>query len=452
MKRKFILIIVCLVLVISLSFWKIQELNASKTGVDVSQNQIGTEEVRNEQDNIPEEGISLPKIEDKKTSTPIESAKLTLTQESKAEPPSPPSQPPYPISSPSSDRLIKVGDSSEVVISIMGYPNSIERSYNLLTGKAYIYKISGTRSARDFEFSELYLAPDGNMLKVVGWNNNAGNLKITSGEKIPSAPPITLGSSKEDVVKAMGTPVLLDSVDRSWLYTGGSWVKFDTSNKVISWTHKGYLKVSMGEKVASAPPINFDSTVQDVVKAMGTPTSIMTDPLTEHPRSMIYDDSFVVLGNNDRVVSWTNKGNLKVSLGTKDASAPLINFDSTVQDVVKAMGTPISISTNSGDRLWSMAYKNSSVYFDDNGKVSAWLNNGDLKVSLGEKDLNSPGIKIGSSMEETVKAMGTPQQVQGKTAWSYGNSMIFFDDQFKIERIDNKGNIKIDNSSKVMNP
>ncbi len=63
----------------------------------------------------------------------------------------------------------------------------------------------------------------------------------------------------------------------------------------------------------------------------------------------------------------------------KDPHAPLINIGSSVEDVIKAMGTPESIQIS----FKSFKYRNSTVFFDDDWKVQSWDNRyGNLKVSL----------------------------------------------------------------------
>ena len=70
----------------------------------------------------------------------------------------------------------------------------------------------------------------------------------------------------------------------------------------------------------------------------------------------------------------------------KESDAPSITIGSTIEDVVRAMGSPeyIQISPQ------SFIYRNSMIYFDDNWKVQSWDNRyGNLKVSLeGEKSID----------------------------------------------------------------
>ena len=63
----------------------------------------------------------------------------------------------------------------------------------------------------------------------------------------------------------------------------------------------------------------------------------------------------------------------------KDPHAPPITIGSSVEDVIKAMGTPESIQIS----FKSFKYRNSTIFFDDDWKVQSWDNRyGNLKVSL----------------------------------------------------------------------
>ena len=66
----------------------------------------------------------------------------------------------------------------------------------------------------------------------------------------------------------------------------------------------------------------------------------------------------------------------------KDPNAPPIIIGSSVEDVIRAMGTPESIQIS----FKSFKYRNSTVCFDDDWKVQSWDNRyGNLKVSLENK-------------------------------------------------------------------
>ena len=61
------------------------------------------------------------------------------------------------------------------------------------------------------------------------------------------------------------------------------------------------------------------------------------------------------------------------------------------------------------------------------------------------KDSNAPPIIIGSSVEDVIKAMGTPESIQiSFKSFKYRNSTVFFDDDWKVQSWDNRyGNLKV---------
>ncbi len=141
-----------------------------------------------------------------------------------------------------------IGSSGDVVKSVMGTPNSV---------------IGNTWS---YGYSSVYFSND----VVSGWSIIDKNLKVYMGDKISSA-TFTVGSTKDGVVKAMGTPSSV--IGDTWGYSYSS-VYF--SNGVVSgWSIiDKKLSVYMGEKISSATFI-VGSTKDEVVKAMGTPSSVI---------------------------------------------------------------------------------------------------------------------------------------------------------------------------------
>jgi len=81
----------------------------------------------------------------------------------------------------------------------------------------------------------------------------------------------------------------------------------------------------------------------------------------------------------------------------KDPDAPPITIGSSIEDVIKAMGSPESIQIY----FKSFKYRNSTVYFDDDWKVQSWDNRyGNLKVSL-EKE-NDDELDIGEDLIDAI--------------------------------------------------
>ncbi len=66
------------------------------------------------------------------------------------------------------------------------------------------------------------------------------------------------------------------------------------------------------------------------------------------------------------------------------------------------------------------------------------------------KDLNAFPITIGSSVEDVIRAMGTPESIQiSFKSFKYRNSTVYFDNDWKVQSWDNRyGNLKVSLESK----
>ncbi|MDQ0871342.1 outer membrane protein assembly factor BamE (lipoprotein component of BamABCDE complex), partial [Paenibacillus sp. V4I3] len=156
--------------------------------------------------------------------------------------------------------------------------------------------------------------------------------------------------------------------------------------------------------------------------------SVMGEPSRKSENDFTYVNSLVFFING-RVSGWANIGlqNLKVSIGDKVGEAGPFTLDSTKSQVVDVMGTPTAADQQ------SYTYGNSLVFFNDEGHVSGWATIGSTKinVSLGEKKSGAFPFTLGSTKEEVVDAMGTPNAANQKS-FTYGNSLVFFDDSGKV--------------------
>ncbi len=108
-----------------------------------------------------------------------------------------------------------LGSNKQAVVDTMGTPTSIISDLSWLYGLSSVsFNSKGT---------------------VVGWSNIEENLNVSIGTKKVNSPYFTLGSNKQAVVEAMGTPTSIIS-DLSWLY-GLSSVSFNSKGTVVGWSN-----------------------------------------------------------------------------------------------------------------------------------------------------------------------------------------------------------------------
>ena len=114
------------------------------------------------------------------------------------------------------------------------------------------------------------------------------------------------------------------------------------------------------------------------------------------------------------------------SLNTSVDTDSFFTLGSTKDDVLKVMGEPDEIEEFGYVSSWR--YIDSSIEFDENGLVAGWSNYSRvLKVSVGSKQEDAPPFTKGSTMDEVVNVMGTPDEVTHWGAiWYYQNSIVEF--------------------------
>lgn len=119
-------------------------------------------------------------------------------------------------------------------------------------------------------------------------------------------------------------------------------------------------------------------------------------------------------------------------------------FGSTQESVKKIMGPPTSIRDYSFFTVWS--YGISTVTFE-NGAVTEWNNySHNLKVSIGDRKSESKPFSIGSTQQQVIDAMGTPEEVRSYTffiVWRYDLSTVTFKNGFVSEWDNYSNNLKI---------
>ena len=218
------------------------------------------------------------------------------------------------------------------------------------------------------------------------WSNQ-GNLKlrVDPGPNVTDAQTFTRGSHLDDVLRIQGTPssIIQYSDYEVWRY-GSSSVKISLQNgRVTVWSNQGNLKlrVDPGPNVTDAQTFTRGSHLDDVLRIQGTPSSIIQYSDYEVWR---YGSSSVKISlQNGRVTVWSNQGNLKLRVdpGPNVTDAQTFTRGSHLDDVLRIQGTPSSIIQYSDYEVWR--YGSSSVKISlQNGRVTVWSNQGNLKVRV----------------------------------------------------------------------
>ena len=144
------------------------------------------------------------------------------------------------------------------------------------------------------------------------------------------------------------------------------------ASKVSSKIRDTYLKDNYSSDISSTP--QYDDI--NMSKSAGT------FRITDGQGNIIGDINTTRLSTSKKVgFSSVDDVMTAVTINNigKDPHAPLITIGSSVEDVIKAMGTPESIQIS----FKSFKYRNSTIFFDDDWKVQSWDNRyGNLKVSL----------------------------------------------------------------------
>lgn len=188
-----------------------------------------------------------------------------------------------PVATEIPEETFTIGSTKDQVKAVMGNPTS-----NL--GSSWNYDYSSVR----FDQNE----------QVIGWSNISHNLKAYMGNQNEQASTFTLNSTEKDVIDSMGTPTSI--IGTTWGYEY-SMVNFDRNHQVIGWSNiSDNLNVSIGLAQKDAIPFTTQSSKQDVIDAMGTPTSIIGD-------TWRYDYSSIRFDKSGEVISWSDiSHNLKI--------------------------------------------------------------------------------------------------------------------------------------------
>jgi hypothetical protein len=184
------------------------------------------------------------------------------------------------------------------------------------------------------------------------------------------------------------------------------------ASKVSSKIRDTYLKDNYSNDISSTP--QYDDI--NMIKSVGT------FRITDEQGNIIGDINTTRLSTSKKVgFSSVDDVMTAVTINNigKDPHAPLITIGSSVEAVIKAMGTPESIQIS----FKSFKYRNSTIFFDDDWKVQSWDNRyGNLKVSLenqigdildiGEYLIDEIFKITNDNLSEISKALTTDEDVE----------------------------------------
>ena len=173
---------------------------------------------------------------------------------------------------------------------------------------------------------------------VIGWSNWNGTLPVSVriGNRDLPASPFGIGSTRDQVFAANGTPTTLDALygTETWTLLSESseyfWntddVTFNDDGRVVRWSNNhGELNVTLGELSADtgAQYIDIGVSMSDVLRLQGTPVSIDASYI-EYTQSVelswpppteddFFGSSVTFSAVTKQVTGWDNAGDLKLS-------------------------------------------------------------------------------------------------------------------------------------------
>jgi hypothetical protein len=148
--------------------------------------------------------------------------------------------------------------------------------------------------------------------QVVTYNNISGGLKVWLSDRKKDGPAFSLNSGVKNVLDSMGTPTSIMK-----LFTGTQWgydfstIIFNSDNQVIAYSNiSNNLNVWIADRDPDAPPFQIGSTKDEVLHAMGTPTSVANLFIWQ---SFGYGFSSVTFSKEEKVTGYSDiSKNLKL--------------------------------------------------------------------------------------------------------------------------------------------
>ncbi|MBI9011485.1 MAG: hypothetical protein JEZ08_04585 [Clostridiales bacterium] len=173
--------------------------------------------------------------------------------------------------------------------------------------------------------------------------------------------------------------------------------------------------------------IHLGSTKKEVTILLGEPSKINNNLWT-------YGSSHIKFNSNGEVIAWKNMFD-----DLSKAMKPFLSSDytfflgSTTDEVLQALGSPTAV-IEGFESVWR--YEASHVKFDGKGCVIEWKSvYRQLEHGLKKRIEGSDFIRIGSTSEEVLQALGSPDTVLAldQDVWHYKASHIKFRNNKVVE-------------------
>jgi len=153
---------------------------------------------------------------------------------------------------------------------------------------------------------------------------------------------------------------------------------------------KGHWRSDPGSKPSPTPQYDYINTNKSagtfkIVDMQGningyTDTTLL--PISENEGNIVSSKNYIFKPSIIKKVGFSSVDDVMTAVAInsigKVPNAPPFTIGSSVEDVIRVMGTPESIEAS----FKSFKYRNSTIYFDDDWKVQSWDNRyGNLKVT-----------------------------------------------------------------------
>ena len=317
-----------------------------------------------------------------------------------------------------SDYTFFLGSTTEEVIQALGSPTAV---------------IDDFESVWRYEASHIKFDVNG---CVIEWKSVYRQMEHGLKKAVEGADFIRIGSTSEDVLKALGAPDTLLALDKDVWHYKASHVKF-RNNKVIEWKNQ-YRQLNVGMKSPEECHVylNIGSTEEEVLTTLGSPTEI----LVINPNVWKYAASHILFENH-KVVEWKGVYN-QLDDGLKPPGYnDYIRIGLTKEEILEIYGSPHSVLKLNPD-VWH--YASSHIKFKQN-KVTEWRNMfHDLKKGFKRGDQSSEDVIIGASEDVVLNRLGSPTCILEKEpyVWHYGNASVHFDSKMVVTSWKNIDDIK----------